>query len=103
MTSISGRVESQVPCRAQCGRRSSAVRDSSTSSWPIHSIHLRAHVERKVLVSSAPSATRFEPAVQRERLLHAEGISADLQREERGRRSKAVPPKGARWDFKANL
>lgn len=33
-------------------------------------------------MSSAPSATRFEPAVPRNRLLHAEGLPADFQREE---------------------
>jgi hypothetical protein len=40
---------------------------SSTSSWRIRLTHLPAHVEKKALGSSAPSATRFEPAVQRER------------------------------------
>ena len=72
MTSISGQVESQAPCRAQGGRRSSAAPDSSTLSWPIHSTHLREHAEKRALGSSVPWATRFEPAARRERLLHTE-------------------------------
>ncbi len=63
MTSISGRVESRAPCRAQGGKRLSAPLGSLTLSSPIHSIRSRVLGERKALANSAPSATRFAPAV----------------------------------------
>ena len=39
----------------------------------------QALAEKRAPASSAPSATRFEPTVPRERLLHTEGLQADLQ------------------------
>jgi magnesium-protoporphyrin O-methyltransferase len=45
-----------------------------TSSWPIRSTRSRALAVRRARGNSGLSATRFEPAVPRERLLYAEGL-----------------------------